>query len=53
MSSLGIPFITSPSENVLIEFNNYPFELFIENKYQLYFTKKLLNEEFSKYYLKN
>ena len=47
MSSLGIPFISSPSENVLIEFNNYPFELFIENKFQLYFAaKKLLNEEF-------
>ena len=47
MSSLGIPFITSPSEDVLIEFNNYPFELFIENKDQMYFAaKQLINEEF-------
>ena len=46
MSSLGIPFITSPSENVLIEFNYYPFELFIESKNELYYAaKKLIDEE--------
>ncbi|MBO8217692.1 hypothetical protein [Prochlorococcus marinus] len=44
LSSLSIPFITSPIEDVLKEYKGYPSFLFIENNYQLYYAAKRLQD---------
>ena len=44
LSSLSIPFITSPVEDVVKEYQEYPSFLFIENKFQLYYAAKRLQD---------